>query len=30
MLPNDPRNQYVIKYHQLLFPCVAKMNKESL
>ena len=25
-----PRNQNIIKYHHPLFPCVARMNKESL
>ena len=29
-LPNDLRNQYVIKYYQPFFPCVARMNKETL
>jgi hypothetical protein len=28
-LPNDLRNQYVIKYYQPFFPCVARMNKET-
>jgi hypothetical protein len=25
-----PRNQNAIKYHKHFFPCVARMNKESL
>jgi hypothetical protein len=27
-MPNDLRNQYVIKYHQPFFPCAARMNTE--
>jgi hypothetical protein len=29
MLPNYLKNQFFIKYHQLTFPYVAKVNKES-
>ena len=30
MKENNKNNYYVIKYHHFFFPCVAKMNKESL